>query len=285
MSALWRELSKIPDTCPPASPDPSCARKLGYHLEQRNHLAVELREGRLTSEREAVHCTVIRHVEIEDLGYLGKGLQKGGIRVRYVDASGPARELPAADAPLIVLGGPMAAYDTDRHPFLAREIELIRRCLERERPVLGICLGAQLLAAAAGARVYHGERGKEIGWAEVELSEAGVADPIWAGFPQCFMTFHWHGDTFDIPDGAVLLASSDRYPQAFRLGPSAYGVQFHPEVVPVELEAWIRAYRLELERERLSSEQVLAVPDEEEHRALAQRFGENVAAWLLEAND
>jgi GMP synthase (glutamine-hydrolysing) len=233
---------------------------------------------------QAVPCTVIRHVEIEDLGYLGESLERNGIRFQYVDAESlPDEPFPTHDGGLIVLGGPMSAYEADRHPYLGAEIELIRGRLAEGRPVLGICLGAQLLAAAAGARVHRGEHGKEIGWAAVRLTEAGVADPLWAGFPQSFITFHWHGDTFELPAGAELLARTDRYSQAFRLGPAAYGVQFHPEVVPVQLESWIRAYHLELERERLASEDVLGVPDAEAHRALALRFGENVARWLREA--
>ena len=227
-------------------------------------------------------CAVIRHVEIEDLGYLGEALERTGIRTEYVDAESlPDERLTGGQGGLIVLGGPMGAYDADRHPFLAAEVELIRAFLGAERPVLGICLGAQLLAAAAGARVYPGDRGKEIGWAPVQLTEAGMKDPLWTGFPETFDTFHWHGDTFDLPAGAELLARTEGYVQAFRLGPVAYGVQFHPEVVPAQLESWIRAYHLELERERLASEDVLGVPDAETHRALAFKFGENIAHWMV----
>jgi GMP synthase (glutamine-hydrolysing) len=228
---------------------------------------------------------VIRHVEIEDLGYLGEALERDGIRPEYVDAESlPDERLADPVGSLIVLGGPMGAYDVDRHAFLRTEIDLIRAFLTTERPVLGICLGAQLLAAAAGARIYPGEHGKEIGWAPVQLTEAGVIDPLWAGFPASFDTFHWHGDTFDLPADAELLARTERYVQAFRLGPAAYGVQFHPEVVPAQLQSWIRAYRLELERERLASEDVLGVPDAEVHRALAFRFGENIARWIGEVS-
>jgi GMP synthase (glutamine-hydrolysing) len=226
-------------------------------------------------------CTVIRHVEIEDLGYLGEALEQAGISPDYLDAESLPAERPAVGGgSLIVLGGPMGAYEIDRHSYLSSVIDLIRVFLAAERPVLGICLGAQLLAAAAGARVYPGAHGKEIGWAPVQLTEAGVNDPLWAGFPETFETFHWHGDTFDLPANAELLARTDRYVQAFRIGSAAYGVQFHPEVVPVQLEAWISAYHLELERERLAPGDVLSVPDAETHRALAFKFGENVASWL-----
>jgi len=234
------------------------------------------------SEHDPITCTVIRHVSIEDLGYLGEGLSLSGLRFEYVDGESLARDLPEIET-LIVLGGPMGAYEIDRYPYLAGVIELMRRQLNQQRPVLGICLGAQLLAAAAGARVYPGTKGKEIGWAEVELSEAAVDDPLWQGFPRCFTTFHWHGDTFDLPDGGVPLAYTDKYIQSFRLGSHAYGVQFHPEVVPTQLESWIHAYHLELEREKLSSKDVLAVPDDEAHRALAFRFGANIAGWLRDA--
>ncbi len=234
------------------------------------------------SEHDTITCTVIRHVAIEDLGYLGEGLSRDGLRCVYVDGESLASDLPELET-LIVLGGPMGAYEVDRYPYLAAVIELIRRQLRRQQPVLGICLGAQLLAAAADARVYPGAKGKEIGWAEVELSEAGMDDPLWRGFPHRFTTFHWHGDTFDLPDGGVPLAHTDKYIQSFRIGSHAYGVQFHPEVVPTQLESWIRAYHLELEREKLSSQDVLAVPDVEGHRALATRFGANIAGWLRDA--
>jgi GMP synthase (glutamine-hydrolysing) len=227
-----------------------------------------------------VLCTVIRHVEIEDLGYLGQGLERNGIAFEYLDAQTLRLEASQLERPLIVLGGPMGAYEVDAHPCLSIEIDLIRHHIDSGIPVLGICLGAQLVAAAASANVYSGGQGKEIGWADVRLSEAGSADPIWTGFPERFATFHWHGDTFDLPDGAVLLATSEKYPQAFRLGANVYAVQFHPEVVPIDLESWIQAYHLELEREKLTSEQVLAVPNEEEHRRMAFVFGENIARWL-----
>jgi GMP synthase (glutamine-hydrolysing) len=228
---------------------------------------------------DTITCTVIRFVAIEDLGYLDEGLASHGLRFRYLDGQSLGEELPEVEA-LIVLGGPMGAYEIDRYPYLAAVIELIQGQLNRRRPVLGICLGAQLLAAAAGARVYPGGKGKEIGWADVELSREGRDDPLWRGFPDRFPTFHWHGDTFDLPAGARPLARTDKYVQSFRLGSHAYGVQFHPEVVPDRLDAWIRAYRLELEREKLSSQDVLAVPDGARHRELASRFGANIAAWL-----
>lgn len=223
-------------------------------------------------------CAVIRHVEIEDLGFLGPALAEGGIDFRYVDAA----SLPTTidEQALIVLGGPMGAYEADRFPYLTAEIELIRRFLDNRWPVLGICLGAQLLAIAADGSAYTGERGREIGWAAVSLNDDGRQDLLWNGFPRSFTAFHWHGDTVQLPADARPLARSERYVQAFAIGHAAYGVQFHPEVDPERLEDWIRAYRLELERERLPVETVLRVPDAGQHRRLASRFGANVALWL-----
>ncbi len=248
-----------------------------------NPFASALQGGALSqtdAKRSGLSCTVLRHVEIEDLGYLGEALEAAGVNFGYIDAETLTQAEPPLAEALIVLGGPISAYDTDDHPYLAREIELIRKHLRARRPVLGVCLGAQLLAAAAGARVYRGTRGKEIGWASVQLTEAGRADPIWHGFPAEFTTFHWHGDTFDVPPAAELLASSASYVQAFRIASHAYGVQFHPEVVPAQLADWIIAYQLELERERLDSQAVLGVPDAAAHRRLALRFGQNLARWM-----
>ena len=229
---------------------------------------------------DGITCTVIRHVEIEDLGYLGEGLEQGGVAFDYIDARDVSSNPIPDNRGLIVLGGPMSVYDVDRHPYLDAEIQLIRDHVRLGRPVLGICLGAQLLAAAAEARVYPGQQGKEIGWFEIELTPNGYDDPLWAGFPPKFDSFHWHGDTFDLPAGAELLAFSARYTQSFRIDMHAYGVQFHPEVVPAALDSWIRAYHLELARERLQTDDVLDAPDLTTHRALARRFGENVARWL-----
>ena len=139
------------------------------------------------------------------------------------------REFPA----IVVMGGPMGAYQEADHPWLVDEKRLLREAVEGDVPVWGVCLGAQLLASALGARVYPGAE-PEVGLLPVELTAAAAEDPVFGDAPRSFPTLQWHGDTFDLPDGATLLASSPAYPhQAFRVGRS-YALQFHIEV-PLEL--------------------------------------------------
>lgn len=139
---------------------------------------------------------------------------------------------------LIVLGGAMGANDDANHPFLAELKRFIRRCVRNGIPYLGICLGGQLLAAALGGRVVS-NRWEELGTMPVELNEAGSRDPLFAGVEPGFVTFQWHHDSFDLPDGAALLASSPACPhQAFRIGHRAWGTQFHPEVTAGIIRDW-----------------------------------------------
>ncbi len=182
---------------------------------------------------------VLQHAAPETLGALGPALTARQILPRYVKAFAGERipRDPGRAAGLIVLGGPMGVADQARYPFLRQEIALIERTLAADRPVLGICLGSQLLAAALGARVGSAPR-PEIGWYPVRLTEAAAADPVWTSLPPSFTAFHWHGDVFDLPRGSVLLGSSDRTPhQAFRYGAMAWGLQFHPEVTSTQLAA------------------------------------------------
>jgi GMP synthase-like glutamine amidotransferase len=146
-------------------------------------------------------------------------------------------ERPAGVDAIAIFGGGMNVADADRLPWLHDEIALLRDALEDGTPVLGVCLGSQLLAAAAGAEVRRAER-PEIGWFEVERTAAGAGDPVLGALPERFTAYQWHSWAFALPAGAVELARSPVCPQAFKLG-AAWGVQFHPEVTDDILEAWI----------------------------------------------
>ncbi len=144
---------------------------------------------------------------------------------------------------VISLGGPMNVYEEDKFPFLKDEDKLLKEALRNEIPILGVCLGAQLLAKASGAKVVKAKE-KEIGWHEVKLTAEGKIDPLFAGFPPELKVFQWHEDTFDIPLEGILLAGSKVCPnQAFRVGENAYGLQFHLEVAPDMIESWIFRYK------------------------------------------
>ena len=138
---------------------------------------------------------------------------------------------------ILVFGGPMNVDEVAAYPWLADEVDLIRQAHRHAIPVLGLCLGAQLLARALDARVYAAPI-SEVGVMDVTITPAGSADPLFAGLSSAFTVFQWHGDTFDLPQGATLLASSDACPnQAFRHG-SAYGLQFHLEVTAEMAADW-----------------------------------------------
>lgn len=150
-------------------------------------------------------------------------------------------ELPARMDALIVLGGEMSVTETDTYPFLTWVKSFIREVVNRQTPVLGICLGGQILADAVGGKVSVGARGEK-GCHSVELTRAGMDDPLFHGLPKRFVTFQWHQDSFEFPPEAVHLASSGQCPfQAQRWGKNAYGIQFHPEIDPAILKTWIDA--------------------------------------------
>ena len=193
-------------------------------------------------------CLAVRHVAFEDLGLLGPLVSSRGYGVRYHDAGVQPIDAETLLAPdlLIVLGGPIGVYETDRFPFLLKEIALLERRLAKDRPTLGICLGAQLMAKALGSRVFPGLV-KEIGWGRVELTADGQASSLCPLADDGAVVLHWHGDTFDFPDGAVRLASNASYEnQAFAYGGRSMALQFHVEVDPQRLEEWYVGHAVEL---------------------------------------
>ncbi len=182
---------------------------------------------------------VIQNVAIEGPGLFGEALEAAGCSSRIVPVWDGA-EVPASPdgaAGIAILGGPMGVYERDRFHFLDDEMVLARRAAEGGVPFLGICLGSQILAEAMGGKVYPGKE-VELGWAPVTLNDEGRSDPTLGGAGERFEVFQWHGDTFDLPTGAVGLASSAVYPnQAFRWGRRAYGLQFHLEFTPAIIRA------------------------------------------------
>ena len=183
---------------------------------------------------------VLRHVLHEDMGAFGGVLDADGWDWGYdeVPIGGPNRDAALAADLLVVLGGPCGAYEGAGYPWLAPETALIADRIRAGGAVLGVCLGAQLIAAALGARVYPGGAGAEIGWGPVDLTAAGHAGPLAA--LDGVAVIHWHGDTYALPSGAVRLASTPRYAeQAFAIGANVLGLQFHPEVDGSGIEHWL----------------------------------------------
>jgi GMP synthase (glutamine-hydrolysing) len=192
--------------------------------------------------------TVLRHVAFEDLGILEDLFAARGWPVTYVEA--PVANWQAFDplAPdlLVVLGGPIGVYEEDIYHFLTDEIAAIGRRLQADRPTLGLCLGAQLIARALGAAVYPG-REKEIGWKPLLLTSSGLASPVRHLAAEHTFMFHWHGDTFDLPQGATLLAGTEVcLHQVFSWGAATLAFQCHPEVRAGELEKWFVGHAVEI---------------------------------------
>lgn len=189
---------------------------------------------------------VLQHIRCEPPAAYGEALAARGhvLHPVEVDEGEPLPDWREYGA-IVAMGGPMGAYEDAAHPWLTAEKALIRDAVHAGLPYFGACLGVQLLAAALGARVHPGPA-PEVGLLEVQLTEAGGRDPVASILPASFTTLQWHGDTFDLPEGAVSLFSSPAYPnQGFRYGEVAYGVQFHLEVDAALADEWARvpAYR------------------------------------------
>jgi len=225
------------------------------------------------------HTLAIRHVPFEDLGLLGPLLSERKHTIQYVEA--PTADFATIDALspdlLVVLGGPIGVYENDRYPFIDAEIALLQRRLAAAKPTLGICLGSQLMARALGARVYASGV-KEIGWAPLELTADGASSCLrQLGTP----VLHWHGDTFDLPEGAVRLASTPACRnQAFSAGRHALALQFHAEACGQPLEAWFVGHACEIAATPAVSVQQLRADTARFSQALEQRGPACFGDWL-----
>ncbi|MBV9666584.1 MAG: type 1 glutamine amidotransferase [Nitrososphaeraceae archaeon] len=197
----------------------------------------------------------IQNVQFETLGSLEELIQSDGYQIENVEAQKESMPQNAGEyTAIIILGGPMAVYDN--LAYIVKEQELIRDAIKNKVPVLGICLGSQLIAQAAGGNVYKGSK-KEIGWYNVTLNHDGQNDLFKNIKSKTMRVFQWHGDTYDLPSTATIMASSELYPQAFRIG-TAVGIQFHLEVSYKMIENWTHEYRQELNNENINPENILS---------------------------
>ncbi len=229
---------------------------------------------------------VLQHAACETLGSIETALRQANLPFSYV-RSFDGEEVPPSAIDycgLVVMGGPQSAYEEAQYPYLARERRLIESALKHELPVLGICLGSQLIAHALGAKVYPGAA-KEIGWYQVKLSDSAKHDALFAGVPPTFMGYHWHGDVFDLPAGAELLASSAMTPhQAFRFGKHAYGLLFHMEVTRPLIANMTTTFTEELHAAGGSPQHILAGADQ--HLSALEGIGHTVfSRWAELANE
>jgi len=196
---------------------------------------------------------VFRHVPYEDLGLIAPALSWAGLKYEYVDlAQQPGKQASLGGVRgLIFMGGPMSV--NDELEFVARELDIIRQAAARGIAMLGVCLGAQLIAKAFGARVYPNPV-KEIGWFPVRWTEEASGDALFRGLPDPAVVFHWHGETFDLPSGSVRLGySAACRNQAFRLGGNIYGLQFHLEVTPAMIAGWLEEDQNQADLRELTS--------------------------------
>ena len=203
--------------------------------------------------------TILQHIQCETPGIISQCLQNANIDMHLVGIfdGDPIPLNMDAQAGLIIMGGPMSVYDQAQFPFLLAEQRLIEKALEDNKPVLGVCLGSQLLAAVLGAEVKSGAQ-REIGWYPVALKESAATDSLWKHLPNRFMAYHWHGDAFDLPQGAVSLASSEMTPcQAFRYDKNAYGFLFHMEVTEHIIKNMVTEFQEELEDQRNSAASII----------------------------
>lgn len=223
---------------------------------------------------------VIRHVQFEDLGTLESLLREKEYEIRYCDAA--VEDLsnldPLRPDLLVVLGGPIGAFDERTYPFLADELALIQQRLDNLLPILGICLGAQLMARALGARVYS-MGVKEIGFSPLTFTEEGQQSPLAALGDTPVL--HWHGDQFDIPSGAIRLAGTPICPnQAFAVEDYALGLQFHLEADTTQIERWLIGHANELAQSNIDPRSLRLQAHAAQTNPLAEAARKVINGWI-----
>ncbi len=228
-------------------------------------------------------AVALRHVAFEDLGLLAPIMEREGWNVSFCEAAVDDllhNSIRNANL-LIVLGGPIGAYETDAYPFLKFEIALIEYRLSRDLPTLGICLGSQLMAKALGSRVFAGHI-KEIGWGSIELTNEGVSSCLNPLQDANAAVLHWHGDSFDLPKGAQRLASNAHYEnQAFAYGRNALALQFHLEADPRQLEEWYVGHAVQLAAVKVAVTELRAATSKFAN-GLASQADQVFTRWLHE---
>ncbi len=216
---------------------------------------------------------VVQHIHCETLGTIADALESQSISPQYIRPF-KGEKIPdemRESSGLIIMGGPMGVYEQDRHPFLRQENRLIEQALKEEKPILGICLGSQLLAAVLGGEVTKGKK-KEIGWHSITLTKVAATDPLWIGVEPSFTAYHWHGDIFNLPKDAVSLASSALTDcQTFRYGRNAYGFLFHMEVTRKIIAEMVAAFADALKEAAVDGQEIIRKA--EDHLAGLQRIG------------
>lgn len=233
------------------------------------------------TKKPSKEVSILLHHNSELPGTILDALKRAGFGEKYVHSFRNERvpKETGDSSGLIVMGGPQSVYEQDKFPWLRDEMRLIEDALKHGKPVLGVCLGSQLLAAALGANVYPGRK-KEIGWHRITLTDLAAKDALFHGEPSSLMGFHWHGDIFDLPRGATLLASSALTAhQAFRYGENAYGLLFHLEVTRPQINTMVATFADELHAAGLNGSAIKL--NSHAHLPALQKIGRDVfARWV-----
>jgi len=211
---------------------------------------------------------ILKNINTEGPGTIEDFLKEQRISYKIVELSDEAIPDERGFDALVMMGGPMSVNEAHIYPYISKEEKLVRDFAGKGKKILGVCLGAQVMAKALGSKVYRGTT-PEIGWYDIELTEEGIKDSMMNKLPihpkagdfwKKFKVFHWHGETFDIPSGAVKLAKSDLYPnQAFRYGDSAYAFQFHIEVRKEMVYDWLKNEPVDMNSVKAETEKLYEV--------------------------